>query len=484
MLATSPANPPPPFRLQISLRVLLIFMAAVCISLAVYRWPWEETDQHRVGKEFFAGDVAEFSTTSTYHRNWRGEQVLHGPQRIVRNKQLRVESHFYDGELHGPRRVYDQRGRLLWEAHYRGGRLHGRFRAGNGEHWYWWGEYRADDPHGDWEFVTYRPSAQIVQPPLPTEFQKPYFFLTENAAIIARRKEKDVDRNFIVQKQSYQRGQRHGVWKWETLEGELLNRAEYKLGDLVRWNGEDIEQQFWKWLVTAPLHPEVKRMLHASEELQATQEILFAGELSFRLSDEKAWPLPLSVFIEPMKGGQFHLPLRERALVPMLCELACTNGYAFDCRYGLLWLVPHADPGPAFVDRTGVMKIQFPAGSFQARDWLAEVDVCENYDKVPRLIEAMLSGSSIRCTENFSRNQARFIRILDMSGNHQFALGGIRQRLGYRIPRRDAIGLALYRAGFVCRQGGDEGIILDHGPSFEPATPVAIDPFLQPMRNP
>jgi antitoxin component YwqK of YwqJK toxin-antitoxin module len=450
-------NSPRRFRLQVSLRVLLLLMAVIGVSLAVYRWPWEETKQHQIGKEFFNGDIADYVTTSTWHRNWRGTPVLHGAKLIQRNKQLRVESNYYDGELHGPRRVYDHRGRLLWEAHYRNGRLHGKFRAGNGEHWYWSGEYWADEPHGIWEFITYRPTVQIVQPPRPSDFQKSYFFFAENAAIIARRKEQDVERNFIRQKQSWQRGQRHGEWKWEALEGELLSAAEYNNGDLVRWNGEDVAAQFWEWLRAAPLHSAAKSVLYASQDCAATQEYNTVGELSFRLTGEQAPDFPLVVYSEHAKGSLFHLPKGDRALVPMLCELACTNGYAFDCRYGTLWLVPHADPAPAFVDRTGVMQISFPEGSPQARDWLAEVEIIESHERTTRLVERLLSGSSISCEENIPTVQDPLPRVLPYS---YLRLGMQTQPMLNRLPRRDAVGLLLFRAGLRCEQRGNEGITL------------------------
>jgi antitoxin component YwqK of YwqJK toxin-antitoxin module len=468
---TSPANKPNKFRLQISLRMLLLLMAAVGVSLAVFRWPWEETKQHQIGKDLFQGDIADYVTKSTYHRNWRGLPVLHGQMLVQRNKQLRVENNYYDGELHGPRRVYDHRGRLLWEAHYRNGMLHGAFRAGNGEHWYWSGEYWADQPHGQWEFITYRPTQQFVAPPQPSEFHKAYFFFAKNEAIIARRKEKDVERLFIHQHQAWQRGQRHGLWKWKTHEGELLNAAVYEDDNFVRWNGAPVVEQFWDWLQTAPLHAETKRLLFASEHVPAKRDFESTEELCFRLVGAKEDALPLVVYTERVQGSFFHLPPGDRALVPMLCELACTNGYAFDCRYGTLWLVPNVDPAPAFVDRTGVMQIRFPEGSPQARDWLAEVEVQESYGPPDAFIEKLLVGSSIGIDGGIAIDQQLSQRTL-RNNNPQFnynlymAQRGFRSR-GFRsLPslqrssRRDAIGLVLHRAGYRCELRGDDKIKL------------------------
>lgn len=476
------------FRWQVSLRMLLILMALVGVSLAIYRWPWEETKQHQIGTEIFQGDIADYVTRSTYHRNWRGAPVLHGPKLIQRNKQVRIESNYYDGELHGPRRVNDHRGRMLWEAHYRNGHLHGPFRAGNGEHWYWSGHYWNDQPHGQWEFITYRPTPQVARPPQGSDLRKSYLFFAENAAIIARRKDKDEDRLFLREKQSWHRGQRHGVWKWESLAGELVNAAEYDDDNFVSWNGAPVVKQFWEWLKTAPLHADAKSLLYASENIAAKQESVTSHQVCFRLADKNEDALPLVVFTEPSKGIRLHLPQGERALVPMLCELACTNGYAFDCRYGTLWLVPNVDPAPAFVDPTGVMQIRFPEGSPQARDWLAEVEVHESFEEDSVLVKKLLAGSSIVAVEGRTIDREPLTpRISDQLRqsyrqqlllNRYYAMGrNPSMRLLHRISRRDALGLLLHRTGGRCEQQGDGRIVLiDNQPREYPQDPFA-SPF-------
>jgi hypothetical protein len=304
--------------------------------------------------------------------------------------------------------------------------------------------------------------------PLTTDFHKSYFFFAENSAIIARRKEKDTERLFLRQVQTYHRGRRHGTWKWETHEGELLNSAVYKDDNFVRWNGAPVVEQFWDWLQTASLHAETKRLLFASEQVAAKQDFESTEELCFRLSKAQDDALPLVVYTERVQGSFFHLPPGERALVPMLCELACTNGYAFDCRYGTLWLVPNVDPAPAFVDRTGVMQIRFPEGSPQARDWLAEVEVQESYLPPDAFIEKLLVGSSIGIDGSIAVDHKQFSQRTLRNNNPQFtynlymAQRGFRSR-GFRsLPslqrcsRRDAIGLVLHRAGYRCEQQGDD----------------------------
>lgn len=472
----APSKQPPPrrFRLQISLRMLLLLMAAVGVTLAVYRWPWEETKQQSVGTEFFPGEIADFVTKSTYHRSWRGSPVLHGQQTLHRRNQLRHECNFYDGELHGPRRMYDHRGLLLWEAHYRNGKLHGPFRAGDGEHWYWSGHYWNDLPHGEWEFITYRATPQGAQPPQINDFQKSYLFYADNAAIIARRKAQDGDRLFFRQRQAWQRGKRQGVWKWETLDGELINTAVYEDNNFVRWNGAPVVEQFWEWLQTAPLHADTKSLLYASRDIAAVHEFTVYDELSFRLTDEQAAPQSLVVYAEPSKQSVFPVQQGERSLVPMLCEQVCANGYAFDCRFGTLWLVPHVDPAPLFVDGTGVAQIQFPAGSPQARDWLAEVQFQESFEYPTVQITNLLFGSSLQSESNIRRedelfDQQNYFRQMLLS---RYANRRNQARSVQRISRRDAIGLILLRAGYRCElQGADRIVLISDRTEVPPRAP-------------
>src|SRR4051794_23862123 len=112
---TMPDQPATPrrFRLQFSLRGLLVLMVLVGVGLVIYRWPWEEEEKLRqsafpystsVGEadwireelmsnqagspvhalhlalSFNTGDVpiVEYRKVSTYCRAWNGKPVKHG----------------------------------------------------------------------------------------------------------------------------------------------------------------------------------------------------------------------------------------------------------------------------------------------------------------------------------------------------------------------------------------------------------------------
>src|SRR5690349_21236113 len=99
-----PATPPrrPWFRLQFSLRAVLVLMALVGIGLVIYRWPWERVLNFPLDKaEGFAipldsglfhgalGPAPDFReekaiparVVTTFRRDWRGKPIAHGPHR-------------------------------------------------------------------------------------------------------------------------------------------------------------------------------------------------------------------------------------------------------------------------------------------------------------------------------------------------------------------------------------------------------------------
>lgn len=98
-----------PPRLQFSLRMLLALMAVVAIELAVYRWPWVESDVSTMilGSEA-NGETPRthtFERRTTYRRNWHGQAVKHGLERTLRDGKIWQETSFYEGQQHGVRRV-------------------------------------------------------------------------------------------------------------------------------------------------------------------------------------------------------------------------------------------------------------------------------------------------------------------------------------------------------------------------------------------
>lgn len=101
------------FRLQFSLRAMLLLTALVGVAVVVYRWPWKEMN------------VSGFETITTeYRRGWNGKPVKNGLQiteslpysdfktkRWYVDDELRRElvtrlettdAYYHDQKLHGP----------------------------------------------------------------------------------------------------------------------------------------------------------------------------------------------------------------------------------------------------------------------------------------------------------------------------------------------------------------------------------------------
>lgn len=76
------------WRLQFSLRALLLLITLGGCGLWVYRWPWQVT---RLSANLE-------STTTTYRRSWNGTPLKHGRQIVVgENRQLLNEVVYHDG---------------------------------------------------------------------------------------------------------------------------------------------------------------------------------------------------------------------------------------------------------------------------------------------------------------------------------------------------------------------------------------------------
>ena len=79
----STASSPSRFRLQFSLRALLLLTLLVGVGLTVYRWPWKVEKVNALG----------LTTTTTYHRGWNGKSLRHGLE--VENKPIYAWHRWY-----------------------------------------------------------------------------------------------------------------------------------------------------------------------------------------------------------------------------------------------------------------------------------------------------------------------------------------------------------------------------------------------------
>jgi hypothetical protein len=96
------------FRLQFSLRMLLLLMAIIAIGLAIFRWPWEETT------------VGSSETRSErYRRAWDWRRLRHGQARTADNVTgLPTYEADYVDDLPLRARFYDPPGTLAKQQFY------------------------------------------------------------------------------------------------------------------------------------------------------------------------------------------------------------------------------------------------------------------------------------------------------------------------------------------------------------------------------
>src|SRR5262245_34922987 len=123
-----PSSPPRRLRWQLSLRMLLFLMLLVGIGLTVFRWPWVEIKQrdvvsHPLPVNPFSSAPPEkqevlysYEQRTTFRRNWRGQPVRHGVEQFWRDGRLWHDAHYYDGDLHGPQRVYNAQEEVTYEV--------------------------------------------------------------------------------------------------------------------------------------------------------------------------------------------------------------------------------------------------------------------------------------------------------------------------------------------------------------------------------
>jgi hypothetical protein len=465
------------FRWQLSLRMLLLLMALVGVSLAVYRWPWVEMTQHDVmvneivpvppdpsyfnpenpfetsdpkGNDRYRYEpklLYSYERRTTYQRSWRAQPVKHGVQQTWRDGRLLHEAHFYEGELNGRRRAYDRKGNLVLEATYRAGSLHGPYRAGDGQRWSWQGDYHSGRLDGDWKGMIVR---RVRAEPSPPDFER-YFAI--DGTPLQELTGFPLPDDPVVLEAHWKLGQRQGTWKWKTVSGELFNTAEYDGDNLVRWNGELAVEQFLTWLKNSHADDgactQFFEKATAGQWRQGRQAKLFEypnDYICFQLTDAKQAESTLYLFGNFAQNQNWAIP-QHRALAPAMCELAVLNGYGFDIRYGQLWLVPSADPEPVFVDPTGISNVSFAPGTSQERDWNAKVDVMSCNFFVEECLAQLFEGSSLTYDDTAVRLKKPEIK----QTNFKFL---------FTCRRCDALALVLYLTGCKCERRGDTLVIV------------------------
>src|SRR6478736_5135829 len=94
MNEAQPPVQPRPWRLQFSLKLLLIAFTAFAIGFPIwYRWPYEATDVDSTGTTRWV---------TTWQRQWGGGRLKHGLERVISGGQIVQSTMYHNGLRHGP----------------------------------------------------------------------------------------------------------------------------------------------------------------------------------------------------------------------------------------------------------------------------------------------------------------------------------------------------------------------------------------------
>jgi hypothetical protein len=455
------------FRLQVSLRALLLLTLLVCVGLTIYRWPWvEETmlryefayipaaeadvlrsdfpnpSTHRTiraqnlsrlmmnrlqtgrvvkGSELI--EIQEFREQTTYVRGWKGSPVKHGLQRAWdADGTLRNEKRFVDCEL-VQNNIYSADHRDWESIQLRNGVRHGTYACCAGRRT-WEGEFRDGKRAGNWK-MTFRDGKET-----------------------------------IVTRQAFVNDRAEGDWTWTNAAGQVLQTARFHKGRLVLWNGR-------------PVSDELKQLMELQQVDELTRETLLAPrklqpdvEMSQLVSDAyesdpfvRIWNLNKNQRLllhspgEEVYGGFLELLMDahdpDRLLGEVIVQQALLASRTISFRFGLLYVVPICESELTWRDRTGVQQVQFEARTWQAASWeelrMRNVDffLTTSKSRMPQDVLTEIFGQT-----NIEINTAE----LPTAASER-----VPQRvLTLKRCRRDVVGTFLSSHGWSCEQRGSK----------------------------
>jgi len=439
-----PATSPRRLHWQLSLRMMLLLIALVGVGLTVYRWPWVESEWVDVPKptDPFGNQPAEappvlwrYEQRTTFRRNWRAQAVRNGVEETWRDSRLWRASHYYEGELHGPQRVYDAQGKITYEVHFRHGQYHGPAFCRYGNDFKWKGEFVEGRPHGPWQtIVSYDSQFASYDPADWVELDNPESTWLMKAPVRVLT--------------NWDRGKRHGLWTSKWLDSDaVLRTAEYDYDDLTRWNGEPVVEQFLARLKRNPDKDGVQATLQFLEAAKSSDcrvgYLSSSGIWGLCLACERDGAAPEKLFVHSRRTLREGFGECRAKFTPALCEFAAKCSCRLEYRYGGLLLVSKDENDQPFVDRTGIDEVKFEAGSPPERDWNKVIAVVSSPFSGNWCVRELLEGTSIQ------------VEVDQSIGSKYRTRRGKGEHLFHR-QRRDAIGLVCYLSGLQCQQHGDK----------------------------
>ena len=299
------------WRLQFSLRALLVMLTCVGSGLAIYRWPWETIEHKFPGAvqltharvqfsggawrgesadakaHFAAGSPLNYRVSTTWHRGWNGRALRHGISecwRLADDKpeELFLRWQYVDDELTSF--TWFEEGEVWHSEHYRDGLLHGPFLERGHLHSRREGNFERGKRAGVWRDVRDYGETDGQQ----TEVELTY---------------------------SFRDGLCDGDWTWKSSRGSVLQTAKYEAGQLISWNDKPIQTALQDLLAASNLSAEDRKRVLASTGLVKFQLLPQNGIWNVRdyrcLIDGQQTGLVIQQKVLKIKGKVWYLGFEE-----------------------------------------------------------------------------------------------------------------------------------------------------------------------------
>jgi hypothetical protein len=384
------------WRLQFSLRLLLLALTAFAIGFPIwYRWPYEESTEDRN-----AAGIVTRQTTTTWQRQWGGGRLKHG---IQQTRQLTFGPYittttYVRGKRNGPYTESFAKTQFSQTGQYADDMKEGRWIAVNGKDrmvtsWH------HDMLDGDCEFPAGR---------------------------------------------TY----RNGVGK---------NVVIFAAGRMVMFNGKRVEDATFDLLPKRQIDDQTANELVKVTQIDMVEMPL--SDAMMYVSEMHRIPIAFDMRSGLDSNAPVAGTYRGMDLKSALVLLTAPYGLACDYRYGSL-CITKADKARDWRDTTGIEDIKPPAGSMLARVWTEPVAVDamavaspgakRDALKVP--LAGVLNGLAERLAISIDT------ALLEPTDKHAEPIKVALTIRG--VALRDALGQLLYNTGCRCQLDGDTLVIL------------------------
>jgi hypothetical protein len=405
IMSPQSTSPQRKFRLQFSLRMLLLLTAIVALGLTIFRWPWETTivDQ-------------DISRTTRYRRGWNGKPLKNGPETVVSNDSQRKFS----------------------EALYEDGIL------------------RREQLFGGDGLL----SSEKIYFPERGETLERHFGINHDRSTIAEikiaadglrvRREWRTTAGKLLESADYERKTRQEDFQ------------------LRQWNDRPCDEVFQELLSLLPpsqqdlwrMHTRLSNYFIDSYLGDAT--FRFSAGLPLHVDSPAAEP---EAGLPPFQRGKSFLSPShvDTPLIQDLFAHARSQHQTLQCRFGVICLVPIHAENMTPVDPTGVLSVQFNEGSRQKSAWLELVRCMDQRVTSPaQRLQLFFAETGIEIDVSqidLPAEKQPTVQGFDGPKEPDSTWPGMPD-FSYRRTRRDTLGMFLWTHRLRVEQQGNKLIVL------------------------